>query len=127
MVVTAQKPSDVAACWGLRFWAVAIIRHPPTGQKKGHIARHNAAFDYCRLKIIARLHYLRFLAARRCSLFIVGVAGGLLGPLGEMQGGTVAGGGALQGVALWPIDTHRARHKQSRSGTGRPPPRAPVP
>ena len=23
MVVTAQKPSDVVPCWGLRFWAVA--------------------------------------------------------------------------------------------------------
>ena len=75
----------------------------------------------------ALLHYLRFLAARRCSLFIVGVAGAAAGATGEIQGGTVAGGGALQGVALRPIDTHRARHKQSRSGTGRPPPRAPVP
>lgn len=28
MVVTAQKPSDVRACWGLRFWAVAkACRH----------------------------------------------------------------------------------------------------
>ena len=34
MVVTAQKPSDVVACWGLRFWAVAKAcrnhtRQPP--------------------------------------------------------------------------------------------------
>ena len=51
----------------------------------------------------------------------------LLGPLGEMQGGTVAGGGHCRGWALWPIDTHRARHKQSHLETGRPPPRALVP
>ena len=77
--------------------------------------------------------YRRFLARRCCRLngaagAAAGAAGGVAGATGgNAGGGTVAGGGALQGVALWPIDTHRARHKQSRSGTGRPPPRAPVP
>ena len=48
MVVTAQKPSDVPPCWGLRFWAVAKAcrNHTPDTRhqvkKKGHIARHNA-------------------------------------------------------------------------------------
>ena len=71
----------------------------------------------------ALLHYLRFLAARRCSLFIVAAAGAAAGAAGGNTGGHCSRWGALQGVALWPIDTHRARHKQSRSGTGRPPPR----
>ena len=56
--------------------------------------------------------YRRFLA-RRCCRFN-GADGAAAGATGENAGGTVAGGGALQGVALWPIDTHRARHKQSR-------------
>ena len=79
------------------------------------------------MKIIA--HYLRFFAARRCSLFIVGAAveAAVGATEGIAGGGNVAGGGALQGGALWPIDTHRARHKQSHLETGRPPPRALVP
>ena len=35
----------------------------------------------------ALLHYLRFLAARRCSLFIVGVAGAAAGAAGGNTGG----------------------------------------
>lgn len=48
VVVTAQKPSDVSAFWGFRFWAVAKAcrNHTPDTRhkvkKKGHIARHNA-------------------------------------------------------------------------------------
>ena len=65
--------------------------------------------------------------------------GPLLGPLGPVELlGVMLGPvellgllwgllGALQGGALWPIDTHRARHKQSHLETGRPPPRALVP
>ena len=46
----------------------------------------------------ALLHYLRFLAARRCSLFIVGVAGAAAGATGgNTGGGTVAGGGGIAG------------------------------
>ena len=46
----------------------------------------------------ALLHYLRFLATRRCSLFIVGVAGGGAGATGgNTGGGTVAGGGGIAG------------------------------
>ena len=57
----------------------------------------------------------------------VELLGLLWGLLGALQGGNVAGGGHCRGGALWPIDTHRARHKQSHLETGRPPPRAPVP
>lgn len=45
------------------------------------------------MKIIA--HYLRFFAARRCSLFIVGAAVGAAG--GIAGGGNVAGGGGIAG------------------------------
>ena len=47
VVVTAQKPSDVGACWGFAFGqspkrAAIIPQTPATRSKKGHIARHNA-------------------------------------------------------------------------------------
>ena len=49
----------------------------------------------------ALLHYLRFLAARRCSLFIVGVAGAAAGAAGAAAGaagaGRAAGGDAGAG------------------------------
>ena len=50
-------------------------------------------------------------------------AGAAVGAAGGIAGGNVAGGGHCRG-ALWPIDTHRARHKQSHLETGRPPPRS---
>ena len=92
--------------------------------------------------VIFNTSYRRFLA-RRCCRFNgaagaagagregggdAGAAGAAAGATGgNTGGGTVAGGGGIAGGALWPIDTHRARHKQSRSGTGRQPPRVPVP
>ena len=38
VVVTAQKPSDVPSCWGLRFWAVAKAC-------RNHIAQTQARED----------------------------------------------------------------------------------
>ena len=47
----------------------------------------------------ALLHYLRFLAARRCSLFIVGVAGAAAGAAGAAAGAAGAAAGAAGAAA----------------------------
>ena len=91
----------------------------------GQSPKRAAIIPDSRRDVIFNTSYRRFLA-RRCCRFNE-AAGAAAGATGGNAGGHCSRWGALQGVALWPIDTHRARHKQSRSGTGRPPPRAPVP
>ena len=66
------------------------------------------------MKIIA--HYLRFFAARRCSLFIVGAAVGAAG--GNTGGGTVAGGGIAGGGTV--ADRYASSATQTKPFRDRP-------